>query len=193
MLAPEPAMSGRMPAVDTVTTREANDRDLTTVATLAGSIFRQHYPGILSVAQIDYMLAKLYSAAALRRQRQLGHVFLLALINEKPAAFASFALSQEETNEAQIHKLYVLPEHHGRRIGVRLIDEVTTRVQRLDRRRLVLTVNRLNIQAINFYFREGFTIRSVVDTDIGGGYAMQDFVMEKLIGDASGIRRLARR
>jgi ribosomal protein S18 acetylase RimI-like enzyme len=182
-----------MPAVDTVTTREANDRDLATVAALAASVFRQHYPGIISAAQIDYMLKHLNSAAALRRQRQLGHVFLLALINAKPAGFASFALSQEETSEAQIHKLYVLPEHHGRRIGVRLIDEVTTRVQRLDRRQLVLTVNRLNIQAINFYFREGFTIRSVVDTDIGGGFAMQDFVMEKVIGDATGTRRLARR
>lgn len=185
-------MSGRMPTVETVTTREANDRDLGTIATLAASTFRQHYPGIISDAQIDYMLTRMYSTAALRRQRQEGQVFLMALINQKPAAFSSFALSQEETSEAQIHKLYVLPEHHGRRIGVRLIDEVTNRVLRLDRRRLVLTVNRLNIQAINFYFREGFTIRSVVDTDIGGGYSMTDFVMEKAIAD-HGTRRIVRR
>lgn len=185
-------MSGRQPTVETVTTREANDRDLATISTLAGNTFRQHYPGIISNAQIDYMLTRMYSAAALRRQRQEGQVFLLALINDKPAAFAAFALSQEEASEAQIHKLYVLPEHHGRRIGVRLIDEVTNRVLRLERRRIVLTVNRINIQAINFYFREGFSIRSVVDTDIGGGYSMTDFVMEKPIGD-QGTRRIIRR
>lgn len=185
-------MSGPLPIVDPVTIREASDRDLDTAATLAASTFRQHYPGIISDAQIEYMLSHRYSAAALRRQRQEGQVFLLALVNRNPVAFASFGLSQEETSEVQIHKLYVLPEHQGQRIGVRLIDEVTTRVLRLERRRLVLTVNRLNIQAINFYFREGFTLRSAVDIDIGGGYVMADFVMEKPIGD-QGTRRITRR
>lgn len=186
-----PPQSSRVPTVETVTTREASDRDMGAVATLAAETFRQHYPGIIGEGQIEYMLKHMYSATALRRQRQEGSVFLMALINQKPAGFAAFALSQEEMSEAQIQKIYVLPEHHGRRIGVRLIDEITNRVLGLGRSRLTLTVNRRNIQAINFYFREGFTIRSVVDTDIGGGYLMKDFVMEKALADP-GTRRIKR-
>jgi len=42
-----------------------------------------------------------------------------------------------------------------------------------------LQVNRKNYKAINFYFKNGFTIESVGDFDIGGGYYMNDFVMIK--------------
>jgi diamine N-acetyltransferase len=178
------AMSQALPVTEKLTIREANDRDLPAVNDLATAIFRQYYPSVISAAQIEYMLTRNYSLDSLRRQRQEGHVFLLGTIDNQLSAFASFSVSQEDTHEAQIHKLYVRAELHGKRIGVRLINEVTNRVLRMDRQWLILTVNRRNIQAINFYFREGFTIRSAVDLDIGGGFAMTDFVMEKEIGEA---------
>jgi ribosomal protein S18 acetylase RimI-like enzyme len=42
-----------------------------------------------------------------------------------------------------------------------------------------LTVNRKNVQAINFYFSQGFRIDHAEDFDIGSGYVMNDFVMVK--------------
>jgi hypothetical protein len=35
----------------------------------------------------------------------------------------------------------------------------------------------MNYKAINFYFKNGFTIEKVADFDIGDGYFMNDFVM----------------
>jgi GNAT superfamily N-acetyltransferase len=46
-------------------------------------------------------------------------------------------------------------------------------------RSLTLTVNRQNYKSINFYFKNGFKIKSVEDFDIGNGYQMNDFVMER--------------
>ncbi len=59
------------------------------------------------------------------------------------------------------------------------MDTAEGRVMALDRTHLVLTVNRLNVHAMNFYIKLGFLLRSVTDTDIGGGFEMQDFVMAK--------------
>jgi ribosomal protein S18 acetylase RimI-like enzyme len=42
-----------------------------------------------------------------------------------------------------------------------------------------LQVNRKNVKAINFYFKNGFVIEDAKDFDIGSGYFMKDFVMIK--------------
>jgi len=43
----------------------------------------------------------------------------------------------------------------------------------------VLGVNRFNEKAIRAYRRNGFAIREELKTDIGGGFVMDDFIMEK--------------
>ena len=169
-----------------ITIREASDRDLPVVADLAAITFRAHYPSIITREQIEYMLEHMYSLTALRRQRQEGHVFLLGLHAGEPVAYAAFGVSAEDQIEGLIHKLYILPEHQGRGIGQRLIEHIADRLVRMGRSRLVLTVNRGNISAINFYFKLGFTIRSAVDTGIGGGYFMNDFVMTKRLNTTPG-------
>ena len=37
----------------------AREEELPALATLAGAIWRQHYPGIISREQIDYMLGRM--------------------------------------------------------------------------------------------------------------------------------------
>ncbi|MFN0124154.1 MAG: GNAT family N-acetyltransferase, partial [Blastocatellia bacterium] len=46
-------------------------------------------------------------------------------------------------------------------------------------RTISLCVNKRNTEAIAVYRRMGFAIRSAISVDIGGGYVMDDYVMEK--------------
>jgi RimJ/RimL family protein N-acetyltransferase len=46
-------------------------------------------------------------------------------------------------------------------------------------RRLILSVNKRNTKAITAYKRNGFAIVESVVTDIGGGFVMDDYVMDK--------------
>jgi RimJ/RimL family protein N-acetyltransferase len=46
---------------------------------------------------------------------------------------------------------------------------------------VVLGVNRLNEKAIRAYTRNGYLIRGPLKTDIGNGYVMDDFIMEKIL------------
>ncbi|MNC98616.1 Acetyltransferase (GNAT) family protein [compost metagenome] len=45
--------------------------------------------------------------------------------------------------------------------------------------RLVLAVNKNNATAIAAYLKHGFRIADAVVTEIGGGFVMDDYIMEK--------------
>ena len=79
----------------------------------------------------------------------------------------------------KLHKLYLLPELHGRGLGSRLLQHVESEVRAGAGRRLILSVNKRNTQAIAAYRRNGFVIAESVVTDIGGGFVMDDYVMAK--------------
>jgi ribosomal protein S18 acetylase RimI-like enzyme len=170
--------------------RDAGDADFRPMAAVAAAAFRSNYPGFLSREQIEYMLENRYSSQALRKQAANGHRFLIAQLGPQPAAFASFGVSAEDSDEAQIHKIYIRPDVQGMGIGSKLVHLVEERVLALGRSHLSLTVNRLNIHAINFYIKLGFLLRSAVDSDIGGGFAMNDFVMAKRMGGVSETAKL---
>lgn len=52
------------------------EQDFTVLHELAGTIWRQHYAGIISAAQIEYMLAGRFTDEALREQMQAADRWL---------------------------------------------------------------------------------------------------------------------
>src|SRR5918993_1411579 len=103
--------------------RRADETDVHVISTLAHAIWPQTYGSIISEAQLDYMLKKMYSEDSLRKQMEDGHRFLLALMNAETVAFASYS----HGNKAGIyktHKLYVHPMLHGKGFGKKLLDKI---------------------------------------------------------------------
>ena len=86
---------------------------------------------------------------------------------------------EADTNRFFISKVYLLKEHRGRR----LIASVVRFYERLCRERgldaMYLTVNKKNEMAIRAYKKHGFEIIDAVETDIGEGFIMDDYIMEK--------------
>jgi ribosomal protein S18 acetylase RimI-like enzyme len=157
----------------------ATEADLPVISELAGVIWRACYPGIITSAQIDYMLARMYSLDVLREEiRSQGIRYDQLLVNGKPAGFASYGPTSEP-GVVKLHKLYLLPELHGRGLGNRLLRHVEREVRAGAGRRLILSVNKRNTKAITAYQRNGFVIAESVITDIGGGFVMDDYVMAK--------------
>ncbi len=157
----------------------ATEADLPAISGLAGIVWRACYPGIITRAQIDYMLARMYALDVLRDEiRSQGIRYDLLLVDGKPAGFSSCGPTAEP-GVIKLHKLYLLPELHGRGLGSRLMQHVEREVRTLGGRRLILTVNKRNARAIAAYRRNGFGIAESVVTDIGGGFVMDDYVMAK--------------
>jgi ribosomal protein S18 acetylase RimI-like enzyme len=46
---------------------------------------------------------------------------------------------------------------------------------------VVLGVNKSNEKALRAYRRNGYAVREAVKKDIGGGFFMDDFIMEKVL------------
>jgi diamine N-acetyltransferase len=157
----------------------AREAHLPALAELAGVIWRAYYPGIITMEQIDYMLARMYAPEVLRDEiRSQGIRYDCLFVDEKMAGFASYGPASG-LRVMKLHKLYLLPELHGRGLGSRLLKHGEAEVRRLGARRLILAVNKRNARAIAAYQRNGFVIAESVVTDIGNGFVMDDFIMAK--------------
>lgn len=152
--------------------KEATLNDIPVIHELAADIWRQYYPDIITVEQIEYMLDKMYSEASLKEQMNNDHRFFLA-IEDKPVGY--FSYSQLSTHDFFLHKLYVKTSGHRKGAGKQMLDHIIKLIPTGSSLRL--TTNRKNFKAINFYFKNDFIIEEVKDIDIGNGYWMKDFVM----------------
>ena len=162
---------------------QATEADLPAISELAGVVWRACYPGIITHEQIDYMLARMYSLDVLLDEiRSQGIRYDRLLMDGKPAGFASCGPTSEPA-VMKLHKLYLLPELHGRGLGSRLLQHVEREVRAGAGRRLILSVNKRNAKAIAAYRRNGFVIADSVITDIGNGFVMDDHIMAKDLSD----------
>jgi ribosomal protein S18 acetylase RimI-like enzyme len=165
---------------ESVRIEPATPEHLPDIAALAEVIWRAHYPGIISPAQIDYMLARMYDLAVLRDELASGVNFQRALVNSALRGFASFERGARP-GEFKLHKLYVHPDWQHRGVGRALLAAVEQQVSRAGGTHLKLNVNKRNERAIAMYRRRGFMIHESVVVDIGGNFVMDDYVMVKPI------------
>jgi len=155
--------------------RQATTDDCSAISTLAHSIWHSHYPGIITVQQIDYMLSKMYSVEKLNNLLESGSVILVA---EEDEILLGYICFREETeNSFFLDKLYVDTALQHKNLGSLLLEAMLSSLP--ENIVIRLQVNRSNYKAINFYFKKGFVIERAEDFDIGNGYFMNDFVMIK--------------
>ncbi len=134
------------------------------------------YLKIIGQEQLDYMLQLFYSTEALLHQMKQGHKFIIAKQGNLILAFAAY--NQEEEKVWKLQKLYALPNTQGKGIGKMLVDYIIHDLKNNHAVWLKLNVNRHNSAKI-FYEKLGFKVVSEEDIEIGNGYFMNDYVMQK--------------
>jgi GNAT superfamily N-acetyltransferase len=144
---------------------------------LAGLIWRQHYPHIISTGQIEYMLAERYKPGLVRQLLARGDLWLAARAGDELVGFAHGHPLAE--GDFKLDKLYVHPDYQRHGIGGRLLAEVAQYALGHGASRLALRVNRQNHNAIQAYLKHGFQVADLVVEDIGDGYYMDDYIMVK--------------
>ena len=157
----------------------AEAEHLEEISTLAGHIWREYFPGIISLEQIEYMLSQGYTLEVLSHEiLAQGISYDRMLLGSELIGFASYGPAQS-LGEVKLHKLYLAPEFHGKGYGSKFLRHVEATARSRDYRTLVLTVNKNNDQAISSYKRNGFVVHDSVVVDIGSGFVMDDYVMVK--------------
>lgn len=152
-----------------------NEELVLNVATMADEIWHEYFASLLSPEQIDYMLDKFLSFDALLRQIADGYEYFL-LISDY--TFVGFFGIHEEERRLFLSKLYIHQDFRGKKFASaafkNLID--LCRLRKIDT--IWLTCNRQNADALAVYRHFGFVKTKEQVTDIGGGYVMDDYVLE---------------
>src|SRR6185436_15455147 len=94
----------------------AGPSDIPMLRDLAHRIWHEHYPGIISPEQIDYMLARMYDPQVIQRELQEGILWLIVRHQDQPAGFIAFAFDAP-TRRVKLHKIYLVPALHGKGFG----------------------------------------------------------------------------
>jgi Acetyltransferase (GNAT) family. len=154
---------------------EAKD-EIMEISKLAKIIQEEHFTPIIGAEQVDYMLKKFQSEDAIARQISNGYEYISVYKDKELAGY--FAVKQEG-DRLFLSKFYLDKKYRGLGISKKMFDEVTRYSQGVST--IYLTVNRNNIIPINVYKSFGFVIVDSVVQDIGNGFVMDDYVMEKKV------------
>ena len=156
--------------------RRADADDIATLRALAREIWFDHYPGIISWAQVHYMLERGYSAAVIADELARGIEWRIASVDGEPCGFAAWETLGRET---KLHKLYVRRTTRIRGVGRALVENLVATVRERDVASIYLAVNKRNAIAIRAYLKMGFAFRRAMCADIGHGFVMDDFEMAR--------------
>lgn len=148
-----------------------------TIASLAQTIWREHYTPIIGTAQVDYMLDKFQSAGAIAAQiQQEGYRYYL--VEAEGDAIGYFAVQPREQT-LFLSKFYVRSDCRGQGWGRKAIVHIETLAREADLPSITLTVNRHNTQSLAVYAKLGFQNLGPTQQEIGNGFIMDDFRWEK--------------
>ncbi|MCE1183833.1 MAG: GNAT family N-acetyltransferase [Rhodocyclales bacterium] len=147
------------------------------ISALAREIWQATYPGIITQDQIDFMLEQRYGHERLYDDLEDLHKWMDQAFYD--GRRIGFAFSEIYKGEFKLDKLYIHPEVQRKGVGGQLIAHVAERAKREGYPCVILQVNKRNVNAINSYKKYGFVVRELTVDDIGHGYVMDDYVMEK--------------
>lgn len=158
--------------------RIATIDDIPLIRQLTFKVWPQTYAALLSQEQIDYMLKMMYSELSLIQQIENGCRFIIINDENDAVGFASYQEIKPAT--WKLHKLYILSSRQGKGTGRFVIDYIINEISQQKATGLQLQVKKDN-KAKTFYDKIGFSVIEEIRLDIGNGYFMDDYIMEKKI------------
>lgn len=148
------------------------------IADLAKIIWTEHYTPIIGEKQVTYMLNKFQSVSSIEHQIESNVKYYLLINRDTPVGYFSYNLKNDSLF---LSKLYVLNAARGKGIGKSALSFLGIQAKELGLKKIQLTVNKYNTNSISAYQKMGFVNIKAIVQDIGDGYVMDDFVLEKII------------
>lgn len=159
-----------------VTFNFVNDEDIGALAVLADEIWHEYWPFLLSEEQIGYMVEKFQSETAIACQRNKEN-YRYFFIETGSGRAGYFGISGKQ-DYLFLSKLYLKSRFRHQGIGARAFEKIKQLARGAGYDKIRLTVNKKNKNTIDAYFKYGFKIIDRDVTDIGGGFVMDDYIME---------------
>ena len=146
----------------------------------ARPIWLEHFSSIVGEAQVNYMLDKFQSEEAIHSQIKQGFTYYQVLLENQLVGY--FSIQIKENSTLFISKFYLIKNARGKNLGVSMLKHIKMIAFEQGCNRLELTVNKQN-PAVNIYLKLGFINIDSIQIDIGEGYVMDDYLMQKDLSD----------
>lgn len=154
-----------------------SEKDIKELASIANEVWHQHFATILTLDQIDYMVEKFQSEHAMTKQiNSDGYEYYFLQLDGKNIGYTGI---REDEDKLFLSKLYILKEYRGNGYSSRAFEFLQSICKERGLHAIWLTVNRYNDHTIEVYKKKGFKILRTQVADIGNGYVMDDYIMEK--------------
>ena len=153
--------------------------ELEELAVVIHEIWREYYTPLIGAAQVEYMLDKFQSVDAMTRQiTEEDYHYYGVLYDGELAGY--YAAKPSGDDRVFLSKFYVAARFRGRGFGREMLNHLIDAARAAGANAIWLTVHKQN-PTVDLYHKLGFTITEEIVADIGNGFVMDDYVMEKNI------------
>ncbi len=150
--------------------------DINELVKIAREIWREHYPPIIGIEQVEYMLENFHSKDAIKVELTQGnYAYYLIKNNNEIVGYIGIQLKGDNLF---LSKIYIRSSERGDGIGKASMNFIKDLALENNMNRISLTVNKNNTDSIAAYYRLGFIKTGDICVDIGGGFKMDDIQME---------------
>ena len=148
------------------------------VTEIAEPVWYETYEPIIGKDAVAYMIDKFQSVPAINRQlASEGYIYYLIYADGEAVGFTGLVPHKE--GKMFLSKLYVSSEHRGQGIPRAAFDFIAEQCRAEGLDKVYLTVNKKNFHALDVYKHYGFYEIDAVVSDIGCGYVMDDYILQK--------------
>ncbi|MGD1320476.1 GNAT family N-acetyltransferase [Chryseobacterium sp. 2R14A] len=161
---------------------KASEENIPLIQNLAKRSWENAYAEILSKEQMNYMLETMYSENEISEHLKKPHYHYYLVFDENSNEYDGFLGFENhyKENTTKLHRIYLVPESKGKGLGKKTLDFLNEKVKENGDNRIILNVNKYN-SAQKFYESQGYKIYDEGVFDIGNGYVMDDYLMEKML------------
>ncbi len=158
-------------------TKIETDEQIKDFCSLAKQIWNEYSIRFISQEQIDYMLDKFQSEEAVKNQINFQR-YQYYFLEEDGQNIGYFAVQPQKDN-LFLSKIYIDKNHRGKGYGRKAFTNAIVEIAKeKELPKITLTVNKYNFPSIMVYEKLGFQRVNSVETDIGNGYIMDDYIYE---------------
>lgn len=154
----------------------STDTELERIESLAITIWREHYIPIIGKPQVEYMLKKYQSVAAMKSQIEHEAYSYYQICDNTLIGYFSV---QSRSPFLFLSKLYIKSDKRNLGYASQSLNFITLLAEDKGLKGIELTVNKFNSGSIAFYEKLGFKKVKDIVIDIGEGYIMDDYLMQK--------------
>ena len=143
---------------------------------MARPIWHEAFAGIITDEQIGYMVERFQSYQAVKDQVD-NNKYTYFILSDGGEDAGYCGVQPQEDGTLYLSKMYLKKEFRGRGLFTEMTSFLVEMCRSNSLSAIWLTVNKHNSSSVAIYKKWNFYVSDCAETDIGGGYIMDDYIM----------------